>query len=330
MLNIIVNSLLIGTTKEYRIVLIYFSIIITLLILIYIFVNRLPNQVRIIKNYLSTSKNKTSEISKVMVTEKTANLENLNFDKFKGQIYFKNGKKDVHYTFEQLKIKGNLYTTDLIWFEGLKNWTKVKEIAELAAIALSKPPLTEKEKNIQCFKNSIKPSIIFYVIFSLLLGTTSGFLEKYQYDVFIDEINNNHKQNIERENEITRKNQKFISELQKSSDFNFSENRTDTSGYTDMPSNEIYATGKNGVRFTRWKSVFAIRGTDQEQISYNHTHKVLFRPYQAIIKHANLSKEERENISLLLLNFVLAALLTNLLLLPFLSLIYFFKNKRRI
>jgi hypothetical protein len=330
MLNGVVINLIMPNNSNNKYFLFFqiISITIFLSILFYILINRIPNQFRIIKNYLNTNKHKNSEVSKVMITEKITNSENLNFDNFKEQIYFKNGKKDVHYTFEQLKIKGNLYTTDLIWFEGLKNWTKVIEISELSHIALTKPPLTEKEKNIMGFKNSIKPSIIFYIIFSLLLGTSSGFLEKYQYDIFIDEINNNHKQNIEREDEIKRKNQKFISEFGEKSSFNFNESRTDLSSYSDMPSNEVYATNKDGSRFTRWKSVLAIRGTDQEQISYNHAHKVLFRPYQAIIEHANLSKEERENISLLLLNFVLSALVTNILLIPFIVFVYFLKNKK--
>ncbi len=330
MVNAIFSSLTFRISTEYRLVSSILTVLITLLILVYIFINRIPNQFKIIKNYLNTNKHKSSEVLKVMVKEKITNSENLNFDNFKEQIYFKNGKKDVHYTFEQLKIKGNLYTNDLIWFEGLKNWTKISEISELSYIALSKPPLTEKEKNILSFKNSIKPSIIFYVIFSLLLGIAAGFLEKHQYDKFIDEINNNHKKNIERENEIKRENQKFISELTESNGFNFRENKVDFSSYSDMPSNEVYATNEDGSRFTRWESVLAIRGTDQEQISYNNTHKVIFRPYQAIIKHANLSKDERENIGLLLFNFVLSALATNLLILPFLILINFIKNKRKV
>jgi hypothetical protein len=330
---LMINTIFIITFSiltEYRPVSSILSIIITLLILVYIFINRIPNQFRIIKNYINTNKNKISEVSKVMVKEEKTNSENLNFDYFKEQIYFKNGKKDVYYTFDQLNIRGNLYNNDLIWFEGLKNWTKVSDIIELSSIALSKPPLTEKEKNILFFKNSIKPSIIFYLIFSLILGTTAGFLEKYQYDKFIDEINYNYKKNIEREDEIKRENQKIISKWRESSNFNFSENKIDFSSYSDMPSNEVYATNKDGSRFTRWKSVLAIRGIDQEQISYNYTHKLIFRPYKAIIEHTNLSKDERENIGLLLFNFVLSALVTNLLLLPFLILIVFLRNKRKV
>jgi hypothetical protein len=330
---LIINSIIImlimpkSSKEKYFVFFQIISITIFLSILIYILINRIPNQIKIIKNYIKSNKDKKQNDSKIMIKEKTINSESLNFDKFKGQIYFKNGKKDIHYTFEQLKIKGNLYTTDLIWFEGLKKWTIVNEINELSSIALSKPPLTEKEKYILSFKESIKPSLIFYVIFSIILGIATGFLERHQYITFIDEITNNCKQNIEREDEIKRKNQKFITELNQKNDFNLSENKIDFSSYSDMPSNEIYATNKDGSRFTRWRSVLAIRGTDQEQISYNHDSKFLFRPYQAIIEHANLSKKERENISLLLFNFVLSALVTNLLFLPILSLVYFFKIK---
>lgn len=75
---------------------------------------------------------------------------------------------------------------------------------------------------------------------------------------------------------------------------------------------------------------FIIKG--QKRIFYDFkTLKLLpIAYYQAIIKHANLSKNERENIALLLSNFVLSALVTNLLLLPFLIMINFLKNRKRV
>lgn len=275
LLNAIFSSLFFGIESEYRIITSILSVIITLLILIYILINRIPNQFRIIKNYLNTNKHKNSEVSKVMITEKTTNSENLNFDNFKERIYFKNSKKDVHYTFEQLKIKGNLYTTDLIWFEGLKNWTKVNEINELSYIALSKPPLTEKEKNILCFKNSLKPSIIFYTIFSVALGIFAGLLEKNQYESFFKETNANEIKNDKEDI------QRFGYDYKTNPNLN-------SGGFSYVRNNEIYVTREDGTQFTRWSSYLVGRGIDQEQVSYNENHKFLFRPYKAIIKHANL------------------------------------------
>lgn len=328
MLNGIVSSWLFinDYESEYRFIFSIISSIITLSILIYILANRIPNQFRIFKNYLNTNRNKNQEISKVMIQEKAIKSENLNFDNFKERIYFKNGKKKVHYTFDQLKIKGNLYTNDLIWFEGLKNWTKVSEINELSSIALSQPPLTQREKNILCFKKSLKPSLSIYLIFSLFLGVSAGFLEKYQYDIFFEEVNANSIQNQKDEDALNAKNRREYPEYQN----NINESKPSFSGYSNMRQDEVYATNDDFTRFTRWSSYLAVRGTDQEQISYNESYKFLFRPYKAIIKHANLSREERENIGLLLSNFTLSALVTNLLLLPFLIVVYFFKNKKRV
>lgn len=319
--NAISTSLFFGIDENFASI---FSLVLTLLILVYVLINRVPNQFNVIKNYLVTIKHKTSGVSEIMIKNKTADSENLNFDTFKEQIYFKNGKKDVHYTFEQLKIKGNLYTTDLIWFEGLKNWTKVSVINELSSIALSKPPLTEKEKNISSFKKSFKPSIIIYIVFSLILGLSAGFLEKYQYDKFFEEVNKNSIQHQKEEDELASKNRREYPEYQNNS----TENKLSFTGYSNMHQDEIYATNEDGTRFTRWSSYLAVRGTDQEQISYNESYNFLFRPYKAIIKHANLSREERENIGLLLYNFILSALVTNLIIFPLLIIVYFLKNKK--
>jgi hypothetical protein len=319
-------SLFIDFKRNYFLVFSIISSIITLSTLIYILVNRIPNQVRIFKNYLNTNKLKNQENLKVMIQEKVTISENLNFDTFKERIYFKNGKKKVHYTFDQLMIKGNLYTNDLIWFEGLKNWTKVSEIEELSSIALSEPPLTQTEKNILCFKKSLKPSLLIYLVLSLFLGISAGFLEKYQYDIFFAEVNANSIENQKEDDELNAKYRREYPDYQN----NINESKPSFSSYSNMHENEVYATNDDGTRFTRWSSYLAVRGTDQEQISYNQSYKFLFRPYKAIIKHANLSREERENMGLLIFNFTLSALVSNLLLLPFLILIYFFRNKRRV
>ena len=326
MLNGIIINLIMPNSPDDKYFLFFqiISITIFLSILIYILVNRIPNQIKVFKNYLNTNKNQ--KISKVMIQEKVIKSENLNFDNFKERVYFKNGKKKDHYTFDQLKIKGNLYTNDLIWFEGLKNWTKVSEINELSSIALSEPPLTQREKNILSFKKALKPSLSIYLIFSLFLGVSAGFLEKYQYDIFFEEVNTNSIKNQKEEDELNAKNRIDYPEYQN----NINESKPSFESYSNMRSNEVYVTNEDGTRFTRWSYTLSTRGTDQEQVSYNESHKFLFRPYKAIIKHANLSKEERENIGLLLSNFTLSALVTNLLLLPFLILVYFFKNKKKI
>lgn len=253
-------------------------------------------------------------------------LENLNFENLKDKIYFKNGNKKTHYSFEQLSIKGNLYENDLIWFDGLKDWTKVSNIDELSSIALSIPPFTEREKNVLCFKKSLKPSIIIYLIFSIFLGILAGLLEKQQYEMFFEEVNtnsiNNQKEEDKNKAKLDEENYEYASGV--------TESKPSFSGYSNMQQDEIYATNSDGEHYTRWKSYLPERGTDQEQISYNQHYSFLFRPYVAIISNANLSREERDNISNLITNFILSSLATNLLLLPLMILLFFLKYKKKI
>lgn len=300
------------------------SALFTLLILIYILLNRIPNQFKIFRNYFNTNTFKKVKKSNIMFEEKTSQSGNLNFDSFRNRIYFKNGKKKVHYTFEQLKIKGNLYTDDLIWYEGLKDWTKVSNIYELSSIALNQPPLTTKEKNILCLKKSLKPSIIIYVVFSIILGVSTGLLEKFQYEKFFKEVNTNSIKYQKEDDELEAKNRREYGNYQ-----NYN-SKPSFSSYSNMRQDELYATNEDYTKFTRWSSYLTQRGTDQEQISYNATYKFLFRPYKAIIGHANLSREERTNIGVLLTNFTLSAFFTNLLLLSFIILPYFLKNKKEL
>jgi len=250
-----------------------------------------------------------------MENDKTKNSENLDFDNFKKQIYFKNGNKDVHYTFEQLKIKGNLYKTDLIWYEGLERWTKVSDIFELSSIALSRPPLTKKEKNLEYLKKSLKPSLIIYTLFSVILGIFAGLIEKNQYEDFFREIKANE---IANEKEDI---QRYGIDYKTNPNLN-------SNGFSYVRENEIYLTRKDGTRYTRWVTYLVGRGIDQEQVSYNNNFKFLFRPYIAILKNAYLSKDERENVGLLLSNFVFSSLVTNLLIIPFIIFGYFIKSKK--
>lgn len=260
-----------------------------------------------------------------MYEEKYSKSESLNFDNFKNKIFFKNGKKKVHYTFEDLKLKGNLYNNDLIWYDGLQNWTKVKDIPELSSIAINKPPLTIIEKNILCLGKSLKPSLIIYVIFSIIIGLFAGLLEKYQFDTFFEEVNANSIKYQKEDDALEAKYKNYYDSYQD----NEENSKPAFSSYSNIRQDEAYATRSDGTKFTRWSRFLPQRGVDQEQLSYNATHKFLFRPYKAIINHANLSREERENIGLLLTNFTLSSFLSNLIFIPFLIFLYYLKYKKR-
>lgn len=246
------------------------------------------------------------------------------------RIYFKNGEKKVHYTLENLKIKGNLYDSDLIWYEGLPTWKKASEIEELKLISLSTPPLTSKELKIKNLKYSIKTCLITYCILSLFVGVSSGLLEKYQYDVFAEKIKESSDKEEKKEKAFIAKNKTYntfdseegLSSLNTSKEEDFSINE-----WTNLTRDETSVQNEDGTYYTRWSKFMTTRYFDNEQVSYNYSHKFLFRPYKAFFGHVNLSKEERESSFLLISNFTMSSFVSNLILIPFLILI-FFKSKR--
>lgn len=92
-------------------------------------------------------------------------------------------------------------------------------------------------------------------------------------------------------------------------------NATEKVDFTyDIPKNTLFADDKNGNRYTRWKVYKGVG--NHEQLSYDSTHKFLFRPYRAIFTVVNLSNSEVSKNSTLLWNFTLAALVTNLMFFP--------------
>jgi hypothetical protein len=206
------------------------------------------------------------------------------------KVYFKNvnGKKSSPFSIEQFKIKGSLYENDLIWREGLSEWTKAKNIEELKDYALLEPPKTKLENNIIIIKSSFFKSLKYYIIFSFFIGVFSALLEKYQY-------------------------QDFMNSIDKIDNGNYNE---------EIRPSEIYASREDGSRYSRW-TVYSNIGQDNEQISFDENHKFLFRPYRAIFDVANLSITERENIAILIFNFILSAFLSNLFFLPLLFLLFF-------
>lgn len=209
-------------------------------------------------------------------------------------VYFKNvdGKKSSPLFIENFKIKGSLYENDLIWREGLLEWTKAKDIEEIRVYALLEPPKTKLEHNIIIIKSSIFKSLKYYIIISFFIGVFSALLEKYQY-------------------------QDFVNSIDKIDNLNYN---------GGIRPSEIYASREDGSRYSRWTAYSNI-GQDNEQISFEENYKFLFRPYKAIFDVANLSIEERENMAILISNFTLSAFVSNLFFLP-LFLFLFLKQKK--
>lgn len=229
------------------------------------------------------------------------------------KIYFKNknGKRSQPYTIEDFKIRGNLYTDDLIWHEGLDNWTKASNIDELKDYAISRPPLTNSEENIQSLKLAINPTILFYIIISLIIGISGALLEKNKYGTFI--------------NSITK------TQYTPSNNDNYDNDKISFTEYSNVKHSDIYALEENGNRYyTRWKVYSTVGNQDNsEQMSYEKTHKFLFRPYRTFYEIVNLSNEEINNLHILLLNFIYSSFVTNLIFIPLLLLLFYLIKRKK-
>lgn len=95
----------------------------------------------------------------------------------------------------------------------------------------------------------------------------------------------------------------------------------------NIPFSEIYITLKDYTHYTRWCAY--VGDIDKnEDVSYNSCHKFYLRPYFAIFSVAPLSQQEQDNVFILMLNFTLASLVTNLPIFIILFLFYFKKEKK--
>jgi len=233
-----------------------------------------------------------------------------------GKIFFKNvqGKRSQPYTIDDLKTRGNLYSDDLIWHEGLDGWTKASKIKELKEFAISKPPLTDSEINKISLIKAIKPTIVFYIITSIIIGITGALIEKNKYDSFI--------------NSITK------TQYNTTSNYNINNNNDDKiklTEYSDVKHSDVYAQKKDGNGYyTRWKVYATVGNQDNsEQRSYEETYKLLFRPYKTFYEIVNLSNEEINSTNILLFNFIYSAFATNFLFLPIIFLMLFIVIRRK-
>lgn len=230
-----------------------------------------------------------------------------------GKIFFKNknGRRSQPYTIEDFKIKGNLYTDDLIWFDGLNNWTKASNIEELKNYAIVRPPLTNTEKNLRSLKTAINPTILCYIIISIVVGISGALLEKNKYENFI--------------NSITK------TEYTPNNSSNYNDGKIRLTEYSNIKQSDVYAPKEDGNGYyTRWTIYSTVGNQDNsEQRSYEETYKFLFRPYKTFYEIVNLSNEEINNLHILLFNFVYSSFITNLIFIPLLFLMFYFIKRKK-
>lgn len=213
-------------------------------------------------------------------------------------LYFKsiNGKKSRPYTIDELKEKGNLFKTELIWREGLSKWSMAKDIEELRIYAIQEPPKTNFENKIDISKYSLIKSFWYFIVFSIFIGVFSSLVEKYQYQNFINSIK----------------------KIDHSHDNNTMSSSNKMVDYSNIGFSEIYAQNEDGTFYTRWKRYYTTGIGDNEQLSYEYSHSFLFRPYKALFDVTYLSQSERESIFELFKNFILSSFASNIFFFPIL------------
>ncbi len=101
-------------------------------------------------------------------------------------FYINNEKKPL--TINELKQGRLIFEDDLIWHEGLKDWTDARDIDFLREFIKKRPPISKKNKH---FKDLISISIksfLIYLSFSIIVSVSSAFYESYKYQSFMDKI----------------------------------------------------------------------------------------------------------------------------------------------
>jgi hypothetical protein len=213
-------------------------------------------------------------------------------------LYFKsiNGKKSRPYTIDELKEKGNLFKTELIWREGLSKWSMAKDIEELRIYAIQEPPKTNFENKIDISKYSLIKSFWYFIIFSIFIGVFSSLVEKYQYQNFINSIK----------------------KIDHSHDNNTMSSSNKMVEYSNIRFEELHAQNEDGTFYSRWIRFHTLGMGDNEQLSYDYSHSFLFRPYKALFDVTYLSQSERESIFELFKNFILSSFASNIFFFPIL------------
>lgn len=101
----------------------------------------------------------------------------------------------------------------------MPNWIPAKEFEELEGYVLERPPERKSIVFFKTLKRSVFPALIIIVFFSIILGISSGLIEKWKYDIFMGKVQPNidkyYQEKRDREQEERRKKQQFESGIKK-------------------------------------------------------------------------------------------------------------------
>jgi hypothetical protein len=206
--------------------------------------------------------------------------------------YFKNRKTKKSYTFNELINSEPIFKDDLIWTEGIPNWIPAKEFEELESYVLERPPERKSIVLLKNLKKSIFPALIIVIIFSIILGISSGLIEKWKYEVFLGNvqprIDKYYQEKREREEEV--KSKKFNHELDIKNkltmlelDFNLEDSKLK---FLQEEAYRNYQTSRNYES----QNLYITRAN-----SYLNQRQELTRNYQTKVNKLNSELNERDN-----------------------------------
>ncbi len=217
----------------------------------------------------------------------------------------KDGEKYGPLSIDELKGK-KIAADDQIWRSDKDDWQNASDFDELSEVAFHKPPPTKSEIESTTLKNYarkiIKPIVLSYLITSILLGIIAAQKENSDYLTY--------------KNGVTNKGS------------NYSSSRF---GATTTPHSDIYIYKKglfDSYYYCRYGSF--LPGRDQEEYFYQKEHSIVLRPIKTFFTEVYLSKNERNSISSLTINLIIASLLNLLFLFLFIYLIMIILKKKKI
>lgn len=110
-------------------------------------------------------------------------------------LFYLNGNREIPFTLKDLEEGKLIFEDDLIWYDGISNWTKACEIKILKPYLKKRPPLSASNQKLILIKKSLWPTILIYLIFSVSLGFFASTIEKQQYSTFYNIVRERHEKN---------------------------------------------------------------------------------------------------------------------------------------
>jgi hypothetical protein len=197
-------------------------------------------------------------------------------------FYINNEKKPL--TINELKQGRLIFEDDLIWHDGLNDWTDAKEIDFLREFIKKRPPISKKNKH---FKDLIYISIrsfLIYLSFTLLVSISSAFYESYKYQSFMGKIIVAHDKNLKIKEAKEKKEEQYL--LEKENNKNIYLNKIE------------HLKNEADNNFSNWEVELNKLTPDENEIKYyenvSDSLKALIDYYFSVIDNPTILKSDQD------------------------------------